>query len=120
MQSARTQKREARRPRVLLLCGIVSSACLASVAFSTLAHPGRRAAVIMAGGWAASSLSGASSVLAAPEINAEQEACLSECVYKCSGGARGKGEEFKGRARCISVCKDECLPKAKEEELEVT
>ena len=53
----------------------------------------------------------------AGEISATEEACLSQCVYECSGGARGKGNEFKDRKQCIGVCRDKCLPKEEEEEL---
>ncbi|CAK0881250.1 unnamed protein product [Prorocentrum cordatum] len=49
--------------------------------------------------------------------NDVQEACLSECVYKCSGGARGKGGEYKDRSRCLKDCRDECLPPDDEDEL---
>mmetsp|Transcript_27442 Transcript_27442/g.64082 ORF Transcript_27442/g.64082 Transcript_27442/m.64082 type:complete len:127 (+) Transcript_27442:88-468(+) len=38
-----------------------------------------------------------------------QEQCLSQCVYQCTGGARGKGSEYKNRRVCIEECKDECL-----------
>merc|ERR1712032_210716 len=80
--------------------------------FLVVPHLGRRSAVMFFGGLAASS--GAQASFA---MSADEEACLSKCVYQCSGGARGKGADFVDRAVCVPKCKDECLPPEKEEEL---
>eukprot|EP00434_Breviolum_minutum_P041170 symbB.v1.2.036621.t1/scaffold5211.1/size29781/4 len=98
--------------RLCVLGGILSCALLGR----SFAVCGRRAAVASF----SSALVGASlpaAVLGRPELSQDQENCLSECVYKCSGGARGKGAEFKDRSNCIAQCKDECLPKEEEGEL---
>ena len=76
----------------------------------------RRSAVLFWGGAAATVASVAPPALARTKEE-ETELCLSTCVYECSGGARGKGEEFKDRKKCIKGCRDKCTPKEAEEEV---
>uniref|UniRef100_A0A7S0FY30 Uncharacterized protein n=1 Tax=Pyrodinium bahamense TaxID=73915 RepID=A0A7S0FY30_9DINO len=111
-----------RRARAL---AIIAALCAATVAclvprsvqatreaFAVTPQLGRRSAMMLMGGLVATAGSGG-----ALAMTADEEACLSKCVYSCSGGARGKGEEYKERSICIAKCKDECLPKEEEEEL---
>ncbi|CAE8639577.1 unnamed protein product, partial [Polarella glacialis] len=112
-----------RSTRALLLtaafCVLASACCsraFASTAIQATAATGRRAAVLLAGGWMATA-GQMSSAFAKEEISADQEACLSECVYKCAGGAQGKGGAYQNRKDCINICKDKCLPKAVEEDM---
>mmetsp|Transcript_49494 Transcript_49494/g.111325 ORF Transcript_49494/g.111325 Transcript_49494/m.111325 type:complete len:131 (-) Transcript_49494:244-636(-) len=84
-----------------------------SPAFVAAPAPGRRAALFLFGGGGVAA--GGALVPPAFAMSSQEEACLSKCVYGCSGGARGKGEEFKARGECVAQCKDECLPKEEEE-----
>eukprot|EP00929_Paragymnodinium_shiwhaense_P038347 TRINITY_DN2026_c0_g1_i1.p2 TRINITY_DN2026_c0_g1~~TRINITY_DN2026_c0_g1_i1.p2 ORF type:complete len:135 (+),score=31.87 TRINITY_DN2026_c0_g1_i1:67-471(+) len=84
---------------------------------------GRRDALWMGSGLAASALSAGWAPNAwanAAEVTPDEEVCLSECVYKCTGGARGKGSEYVPRKDCILECREKCLPKAEEESVEIS
>ncbi|CAJ1330398.1 unnamed protein product [Effrenium voratum] len=105
------RKAHRRSPLLYVLGGILTC----TVTSHVFVICSRRAAVATVG----SALAGAgpSIALARPELNQDQENCLSDCVYKCSGGARGKGAEYKDRVDCIAECKDKCLGKEEEGEL---
>mmetsp|Transcript_94077 Transcript_94077/g.302734 ORF Transcript_94077/g.302734 Transcript_94077/m.302734 type:complete len:108 (+) Transcript_94077:1-324(+) len=60
---------------------------------------------------------GGAEMAVARELTGVEEACLSDCVYKCSGGAKGKGSEFTARKGCTMMCRDKCLPVPEDEEL---
>lgn len=102
-----------KRTRWLCALGGFFACVLAPRAFAVATS--RRSLVVTAGSILASTRPLAA--LAREELTPDQETCLSECVYKCSGGARGKGADFKDRSMCIAECKDKCLPKQDEGEL---
>mmetsp|Transcript_27492 Transcript_27492/g.63572 ORF Transcript_27492/g.63572 Transcript_27492/m.63572 type:complete len:124 (-) Transcript_27492:160-531(-) len=71
--------------------------------------PSRRSVLLMGTGGFVAAEAVATPAFAEKTKAEVQEQCLSNCVYKCTGGARGKGSEYKNRRVCIEECKDECL-----------
>eukprot|EP00930_Biecheleria_cincta_P092598 TRINITY_DN82580_c0_g1_i1.p1 TRINITY_DN82580_c0_g1~~TRINITY_DN82580_c0_g1_i1.p1 ORF type:complete len:122 (+),score=18.79 TRINITY_DN82580_c0_g1_i1:82-447(+) len=109
-----------RTPGAVILVLALALLWFSSMVFvSPQVNGGRRAAVLIAGSWLATAGPGiGASSVSAKEITGDQELCLSDCVYQCSGGARGKGDEtVPNRKECLSDCKDKCLGKVDDGEL---